>query len=455
MSQSTAPVNKLASEKIGKLLWNYSLPAIIGTVVMSLYNIVDRIFIGQGVGPLAISGLALTFPFMNVLLAFGMLIGAGSASRISITLGQNNKEKAEKILANAVILTFLISGTAIILSLIFMNDLLMLFGGTANTVKYAYDFMTIIVPGGIFTALYFGLNNIMRASGYPQKAMFNILLGAIINIVLDSIFIFVFDWGIQGAATATVISYFVGTVNVGIHFFSKTSNLRFHWKYFKLEWEIVKSILSIGMSPFSMQMGASLVVVIINATLLKYGGDFAIGAYGIINSIMMLVVMFIIGLNQGAQPIVGFNYGAGNYDRMFKTLRYTIIIATVFSVVGFAIGSFFSELSVSLFTTDDNLKQIASNALRIGVTMFPLIGFQIVIANFFQSIGKAKMSIFLSLTRQFIFLVPAIFILPLFWGLNGAWASMPLSDGLASIVSFTTFLLFYKKFKAQELSRLK
>jgi len=455
MSQSTAPVNKLASEKIGKLLWNYSLPAIIGTVVMSLYNIVDRIFIGQGVGPLAISGLALTFPFMNVLLAFGMLIGAGSASRISITLGQNNKEKAEKILANAVILTFLISGTAIILSLIFMNDLLMLFGGTANTVKYAYDFMIIIVPGGIFTALYFGLNNIMRSSGYPQKAMFNILLGAIINIILDAIFIFVFDWGIQGAATATVISYFVGTVNVTAHFFSKTSNLRFHWKYFKLEWEIVKSILSIGMSPFSMQMGASLVVVIINSTLLKYGGDFAIGAYGIINSIMMLVVMFIIGLNQGAQPIVGFNYGAGNYDRMFKTLRYTIIIASVFSVVGFIVGRFFSELSVSLFTTDDGLKQIAANALKIGVTMFPLIGFQIVIANFFQSIGKAKMSIFLSLTRQFIFLVPAIFILPLFWGLNGAWASMPLSDGLASIVSFTTFLLFYKKFKAQELSRLK
>jgi len=455
MSQSTVPVNKLATESIGKLLWSYSLPAIIGTVVMSLYNIVDRIFIGQGVGPLAISGLALTFPFMNVLLAFGMLIGAGSASRISITLGQNNKEKAEKILANAVILTFLISGTAIILSLIFMNDLLMLFGGTANTVKYAYDFMIIIVPGGIFTALYFGLNNIMRSSGYPQKAMFNILLGAIINIILDAIFIFVFDWGIQGAAIATVISYFVGTVNVTAHFFSKTSNLRFHWKYFKLEWEIVKSILSIGMSPFSMQMGASLVVVIINSTLLKYGGDFAIGAYGIINSIMMLVVMFIIGLNQGAQPIVGFNYGAGNYDRMFKTLRYTITIASVFSVVGFIVGRFFSELSVSLFTTDDGLKQIAANALKIGVTMFPLIGFQIVIANFFQSIGKAKMSIFLSLTRQFIFLVPAIFILPLFWGLNGAWASMPLSDGLASIVSFTTFLLFYKKFKAQELSRLK
>jgi Na+-driven multidrug efflux pump len=201
------------------------------------------------------------------------------------------------------------------------------------------------------------------------------------------------------------------------------------------------------MSPFSMQMGASLVVIIINATLLKYGGDFAIGAYGIINSIMMLVVMFIIGLNQGAQPIVGFNYGAGNYNRMFKTLRYTIIIASVFSVVGFIVGRFFPELSVSLFTTDENLKQIASNALKIGVAMFPIIGFQIVIANFFQSIGKAKMSIFLSLTRQFIFLLPAIFILPLFWGLDGAWASMPVSDGLSAIVSATTFFLFYKKFK--------
>ncbi len=449
MSQLSSTSGKLATENIAKLLWSYSLPAIVGTVVMSLYNIVDRIFIGQGVGPLAISGLALTFPFMNVLLAFGMLIGAGSASRISITLGQNDKVKAEKILANAVILTFLISGVAIVLSLVFMKELLLMFGGTQNTVKYAYDYMIIIVPGGIFTALYFGLNNILRSSGYPQKAMYNILLGAIINVILDPLFIFVFDWGIQGAAIATVISYFIGTISVGAHFFSKKSNLRFHWKYFKLEKDIVRSILSIGLSPFSMQMGASLVVVIINTTLLKYGGDLAIGAYGILNSIMMLVVMFIIGLNQGAQPIVGFNYGAQNYPRMFKTLKYAAWTGTVFSTVGFIIGTFFSDISVSLFTTDESLKQMSSHALNVAVMMFPIIGFQIVITNFFQSIGKAKVSIFLSLTRQFIFLIPAIFILPGFYGLSGAWASMPVSDGLASVVTTITFLSFYKKFKSE------
>ncbi|MDD3080357.1 MAG: MATE family efflux transporter [Paludibacter sp.] len=439
--------NKLATEKIGKLLWTYTLPAIIGTVVMSLYNIVDRIFIGQGVGPLAISGLALTFPFMNMLLAFGMLIGAGSAARISITLGENDKQKAERILANAVTLTFLISGSVIILSLVFMDDLLTLFGGTEKTIKYAYDYMIVIVPGGIFTALYFGMNNILRSSGYPKSAMNNILLGAIINIILDPIFIFVFKWGIQGAAIATVISYFIGTVNVLFHFFQKTSNLRFHAANFKLQKDIVNSILSIGMSPFSMQMGATLVVIIINTTLLKYGGDLAIGAYGILNSLMMLVIMFIIGLNQGAQPIVGFNYGAGNYERMFKTLKYTVIIGTILSTTGFLLGTLLPDISVSLFTTDSELKQISANALRIAVMMFPIVGFQIVTANFFQSIGMAKISIFLGLTRQFIFLIPAIFILPLFWGLNGAWAAMPVSDGLASIVSAITFMLFYKRFK--------
>lgn len=443
--------NNLATEKIGKLLWMYTLPAMVGTVVMSIYNIVDRIFIGQGVGPLAISGLALTFPFMIVLMAFGMLIGAGSASRISITLGEGDKHKAEKILGNAITLTFIISGAVVLLSMVFMTDLLRLFGGTDNTIQYAYDYMIIVVPGGVLTALYFGLNNIMRASGHPRKAMFNILLGAIVNVILDPIFIFWFDWGIQGAAWATVISYLVGTLNGASHFLLKTTALRFHAVNLKLDKEIIKSILSIGMSPFSMQVGTSVVVVLINSTLLKYGGDLAIGAYGIINSINMLVVMFIIGLNQGSQPIVGYNYGAKNYARVFKTLRYTIVIATILSSIGFIIGVFFSHQVVSIFTTDEAMQNVASVAQRITVLMFPIIGFQIVISNFFQSIGKAKMSIFLSLTRQFIFLIPAIFILPPIFGLNGAWAVMPVSDALSSIVSATTFFLFYKKFKATEM----
>lgn len=445
MSQQTT--STLATENIGKLLWKFTVPAITGTVVMSIYNIVDRIFIGQGVGPLAISGLALTFPFTIVLMAFGMLIGAGSASRISITLGENRRERAEKILGNAVTLTFIISGSVVILSYIFMDDLLRLFGGTENTLQYARDYMQIIIPGGILTALYFGLNNILRASGYPKKAMANILIGAIINIILDPIFIFVFDWGIQGAALATVISYFIGTLNVVSHFFHRNSTLKFKWANFRLEKDIVKSILSIGMSPFSMQLGTSLVVIILNSNLLKYGGDLAIGAYGIINSINMLVVMFIIGLNQGSQPIVGYNYGAQKYDRVFKTLRYTALLATGMSIVGFIIGTFFPRYAVSLFTTDPELISTTVNALRISVIMFPIIGFQIVVSNFFQSIGKAKLSIFLSLTRQFIFLIPALFIIPSFFGLNGVWAVLPVSDGLSSLVSVTTFFVFYKKFK--------
>lgn len=447
--ENNKPEHNLATESIGKLLWTYTLPAMVGTVVMSVYNIVDRIFIGQGVGPLAISGLALTFPFMIVLMAFGMLIGAGSASRISITLGENDTEKAEKILGNAVTLTFLISGTVVLLSLIFMTDLLRLFGGTDNTIQYAYDYMIIIIPGGVLTALYFGLNNIMRASGHPRKAMFNILLGAVVNLILDPIFIFVFDWGIQGAAIATVISYFIGTVNGVSHFLLKTTPIRFHFRNLKLEKDIIWSIISIGLSPFSMQIGASFVVVLINSTLLKYGGDLAIGAYGIVNSINMLVVMFIIGLNQGSQPIIGFNYGAKNYQRMFLALKYTVVVGTVLSTLGFIFGTFFPHQIVTLFTRDEELQQIATEAQRISVMMFPLIGFQIVVSNFFQSIGKAKMSIALSLTRQFIFLLPAIFILPPIFGLNGAWAAMPVSDGLSSIVSALTFLWFYKKFKAE------
>ena len=447
MSQTISSTNKLATENIGKLMWEYTLPAIMGTVVMSLYNIVDRIFIGQGVGALAISGLALTMPFSIVLMAFGMLIGAGSASRISITLGENNKDKAEKILGNAITLTFIMSGTAILLSMIFMDDILRLFGGTDNTLQYAREYMMIIIPGGIFTALYFGMNNILRASGHPKKAMQNIMLGAIINTVLDPIFIFVFDWGIQGAAWATVISYLIGTIHVGRQFFGKTSTLRFHWNNLKPQKDIILSIVSIGMSPFSMQIGTSMVVIFINSTLLKYGGDLAIGAYGIINSINMLIVMFIVGLNQGTQPIVGFNYGAGNYSRMFTTIKKAVIVATCFSVFGFILGIFFPRMAVSLFTNDINMIEISANAMRISVIMFPVIGIQIVISNFFQSIGKAKISIFLSLTRQFIFFIPALFILPPLFKLNGAWASMPVSDGLAFFVSISTFALFYKKFK--------
>jgi putative MATE family efflux protein len=450
MSQPTAPTNTLATEKIGKLIWQYSLPSITGTVVMSLYNVVDRIFIGQGVGPLAISGLALTFPFMILLMAFGMLVGAGSASRISITLGEDDKEKAEKILGNALTLTIIISGTVVVLSYIFMSDLLRLFGGTEQTIQYAEDYMRIVIPGGILSALSFGFNNIMRASGYPKKAMYTMIICSVINIILDPLFIFVFNWGIEGAAIATNISYLVGTVWVLSHFMQKHSSIRFYRKNFRLEKEIIKSIISIGMSPFSMQLVTSLLVVMINSILIYHGGDLAIGAYGIINSVNTLVVMVIIGLNQGTQPIIGYNYGARLNNRVLETLKKGAIIATCMSTFGFLLGTFFPNTMVSLFTRDVELQRIASEALRISVLMFPIIGSQIVISNFFQSIGKAKISIFLSLTRQFLFFIPALLILPPMYGLTGTWAVMPVSDALSSIVAAVTIISFVRKYNRKD-----
>jgi putative MATE family efflux protein len=447
MQNPATITNILGTEKIGKLIWEYSLPAIVGTVVMALYNIIDRIFIGQGVGPLAISGLALTFPFMMLLMAFGLLIGAGSAARISITLGENNREKAEKILGNAFTLTLIISGSVIILSYIFMSDLLRLFGGTEKTIRYAEDFMRIIIPGGIFSALSFGFNNIMRASGYPKKAMYTMIICALLNAILDPIFIFWFHWGIQGAAMATNISYIVGTVWVLSHFMKKDSNLQFKRKNFRLEKDIVISIISIGLSPFSMQLAASFVIILVNATLIHYGGDLAIGAFGIINSINTLIIMIIIGLNQGTQPIIGYNFGAKLYDRMFRTLKYAVMIATGLTTIGFITGTFLPAAMAALFTRDIELQAIATKALRISVIMFPIIGVQIVVTNFFQSIGKAKISIFLSLTRQFLFLVPCLLILPPIYGLTGAWAAMPVSDAFSTIITTITIFYYNRKFR--------
>jgi putative MATE family efflux protein len=445
--------NRLATENIGKLIWEFSIPAITGTIVMSLYNVVDRIFIGQGVGPLAISGLALTFPFMNVLLAFGMLIGAGAASRISITLGEGETEKAEKILGNAFSLTFLITGSVVLLSYIFMEDLLLLFGGTEKTTSYAMEYMKIIVPGNLLAALFFGMNNIIRASGHPKRAMHSIVVAALLNVILDPVFIFILDMGIQGAAIATVISYFIGSIWNVSHFLGKNTNIVLRKKNFKLDRKIIYSIVSIGMSPFSMQIAASLVIIIINTTLLKHGGDLAVGAYGILNSLLILILMLIIGLNQGTQPIVGYNFGAKLYSRMFATLKQSAIIATIITVSGFLIFMLFPHAVVSVFSTDEELKHIAANGLRITVLMFPVVGFQIVVANFFQSIGKAKIAIFLSLTRQFIFMIPCLLILPGIFGLNGAWASLSASDGLSTIVSLLTITIFIKKFHKENEGR--
>ncbi|MFV0472614.1 MAG: MATE family efflux transporter [Paludibacteraceae bacterium] len=439
--------DKLANLPIGKLLWEYSLPAIVGTMVSSLYNVVDRIFIGQGVGALAISGLALTMPFMNFLIAFGMLIGAGAATCISISLGEKDYDKANKVLANAAILLLAIMIVVTCVSLVFMTDILMLFGGSKRTVGYAEDFMSIIIPAMLIGTFNHSFNNIMRASGYPRKAMLTMFISAGVNVILNPIFIFGFKWGIKGAAIATAIAMTVSCVWVMLHFFKKDSTIFFKKENFKLDKKIITSILGIGISPFSMQIAMSAVVVIINMSLIRYGGDLAVGAYGIFVSVIMLIVMFIIGLNQGAQPILGFSFGSKNYDRMFRTLKLTAIIATVISTLGFIVGMIFPKLVISAFTHDTELQQIAANGLRISVLVFPLVGSQIVFTNFFQSIGKAKIAMLLSLTRQVLFLIPLLFILPPIFKLNGVWYSMPLSDFLSTFVTTLTLILFIRKFK--------
>lgn len=445
-SLSSNQDNVLGTKSVKRLLWDYSLPAIVGTMLSSLYNIVDRIYIGQGVGPLAISGLALTFPFMTLMSAFSLLIGAGASARISIRMGEGRMDLAEKILGNTLTLTLIISGVVAIVSFVFMDKLLFFFGGSENTLKYAGEFMRVIIPGSIFAALNFAFNNIMRASGYPKKAMITMLISSVVNISVAPIFIYVFNWGIAGAAHASNIAFFVGCIWVLAHFFSKKNNLRFRKENFKLDRAVVGSILSIGMSPFSMMIAASLVVIFTNQALIRYGGDLAVGALGIQNSISTVIVMFIVGLNQGAQPIWGFNYGARKYYRMFATLKLAVIIATIVTTVGFLVSMFAPYSIASLFTTDEELKELSARALRITLILFPLVGSQIVFTNFFQAIGKAKISMLLSLTRQVLFLIPALLILPSLYGLNGVWIAMPISDFLSILVTTTTFIVFIKRF---------
>jgi putative MATE family efflux protein len=447
MTNPTTIDKKFATENIGKLICQFAIPSIIGAIVLALYNVVVRIFVGQGVGSLAIAGLALAFPFMILLIAFATLIGAGSALRISIALGENNKEKAEKILANALLLTFIIPGLAGLVSYVFMHDILHLFNGTIKTIQYAEDLMLIIIPGSIFSAITGVFNTIMRSAGYPRKAMYTLIINAIINTALTPLFIFVFHWGIQSVAIAINIAYFVCSVWVLYHFIDHKSNIRLYKRNFRLEKSTVLSIISIGLAPFSVQLATSFVMILINTTLIKYGGDLAIGAYTTIFSINTLIIMMIIGINLGTQPIIGFNYGAKLYERMFTTLKYASIIATIFTTIGFLLGTFYPRVIVSLFSDDLKFQAIAASALQISVFMFPIKGLQIVVTNFIQSVGKAKLSIFISFSYEFLFLIPALLFLPPKFGLNGVWAAIPFSDGLAAIITGISFFYFYRKFK--------
>ncbi len=426
----------LGHENIAKLLLDYSIPAIVAMTAMSVYNVIDRIFIGHGVGALAISGLALTLPIMNLGVALGALVGAGAATLVSIRLGEKRDEEASLILGNTVVLNLIISTIYSIVMLLFLDEILRLFGASDATLPYAREFMQIILAGNVLQHSYMGLNNIMRSSGYPHRAMFITLATVAVNLVLAPVFIFVFMWGIRGAALATVIAQFTGLAVTVVHFFSRKSSLRFTKGHFTLRSDIIHGIFSIGISPFSVNFFACLIVIIINLQLVKYGGDYAIGAYGIINAVLMCVIMIILGLTQGMQPIAGYNFGALQFDRVKTVFRYTVITATVISSAGFLIGEMFPRQLAHAFTGSTELVELSVPAMRIVVIMYPLIGFMVVSANLFQSIGRAKVSLMLTLSRQVFFLIPALFILPAAFGLHGVWASIPVADLLAIILTF-------------------
>ncbi|HOP58805.1 MAG TPA: MATE family efflux transporter [Bacteroidales bacterium] len=429
----------LRNEKLGKLLLSYSLPAIIATSAASLYNITDRIFIGQGVGPLAISGLALTFPLMNITAAFGAMVGVGASAMVSIRLGQHDRRGATQILGNAVMLNIILGISVGLIALIFLEPLLYALGASIDTFPYAREYMQVVLAGNVFTHLYLGMNNIMRASGYPSKAMVTTLITVGVNLILDPFFIFVLDWGIRGAAIATVLSQIAGTITVVVHFVKGKSFVHFLPGYMKLKKLIIGDIISIGMSNFLMLIAGSIVITLINISLGRYGGDLAVGAFGIVYSITNLAAMVVVGLNQGMQPIVGYNYGALKTERVLKAFKMTVFAATAVTSFMFLFAEIFPGMIARAFTKSPDLIGLTVRGMRLNLMVFPIVGFQMVTSSFFQSIGKARFSIFLSLTRQVLFLIPALLILPRFLGLDGVWLGGPVSDFSSSLL--TLFVL--------------
>ena len=466
----------LGTDSIGKLLARYAIPAIIAMASSSLYHIIDSIFIGHGVGGAAISGMAVTLPIMNIASAFGAMVGVGAAARISIRLGEGNKRAAEHILGNAVLLNLTLGVSIMLIFLFFLDPILVFFSGgnaSAETLDYARRFMRIIMFGNIITHLYLGLNEQLRASGYPRKAMYIMLTSIALCTILNPLFIFVFKWGIEGSALATVIAQSVCLLIQIRHYTSPSSFLRFKRSSFRFSGKIVGAILSIGMAPFILNVCASLVTRFMNTALLAYGGtgeydivsaatfdgnvgDVYVGAYGIMNRVILLFIMMAQGFNQGMQPIVGYNYGAKQYGRVITTLKYTIICATTVTTIAFLIGFFFPNEVAAAFVdssrsvTDRAMVEVVAQGLGVAMLVFPFVGFQIVAGSFFQYIGRAPLAMFLSATRQLLFLLPMLLILPKEYGAMGAWASMPIADTCAILVAGTLLFFQIRKLKRME-----
>jgi len=442
-----ARAKELGNRPVGRLLAEYALPSIVAMVASSLYNIIDRAFIGQVVGAEAIAGLGITFPFMNLTGAFGAAVGVGASTAISVKLGQKDYDAAENILGNTVTLNLLLGVFLGGICLLFLDEILYFFGASSVTLPYAREFMQVILLGNVVTHMYFGLNAVLRASGKPRQAMLATILTVVLNIILDVIFIWWWHWGIRGAAFATVFSQTIAMV-WQLHLFSNKNEL-LHLKrgIYRLRSRLVKYIVGIGISPFLMNVCACVVVIFMNKQFLRYGNDLAVGAYSIANSVGMIFVMFVIGLNQGMQPIAGYNYGAEKWERLERVLKLTILWATIIMTVGWLIGMFLPQYCARIFTTDPELIRLSIEGIRIDLLLFPIIGFQMVTTNFFQCIGKVKISIFLSLSRQLIFLLPLLFLLPLRFGLRGVWMSLPGSDFIACVVTAAIMIAFRRKLK--------
>ena len=454
MKQSaTATPLSLGTDRLSALLMRYAVPAIIAMTSSSLYNIIDSIFIGHGVGPMAISGLALTMPLMNLAAAFGSMVGIGAAAIISIRLGQGNRRAAEQTLGNVVLLNLCIGVVFAVLGLTFLDPILYFFGASDATIAYSRDFMQVILCGNVITHSYLSLNEVLRASGYPRKSMAIMLTAVAVNICLNPLFIFVLGWGIRGSALATIIAQTTALCISLRHFTNPDSFLHFKRGVFRFRRRIVAGIISIGIAPFMIQICASVVVIFVNKALQHHGGDVYIGAYGVINRVVMLFIMVVAGLNQGMQPIVGYNYGARQYDRVIKTLKMTIFCAVCVTTTGFLVSRLIPRAVVSLFVGDDGgadagaLIDAAEHGMRLVLTMFPLVGFQIVTGNFFQYIGKAKRAILLSMTRQMLFLVPLLTVLPPLFGTDGVWYSMPVADALSTLLAGVLLFVQLRRFR--------
>jgi putative MATE family efflux protein len=450
MSNQFIPT-ELGTEKISKLLRQYAVPAIIAMTASSLYNMVDSIFIGQGVGAFAISGLAVTFPFMNIAAAFGTLVGIGAGTLISVKLGQKDYNSAQKVLGNVFMLNIAIGILFTIVSLIFLDPILYFFGASENTIHYAHEYMEIILYGNVITHLYFGLNNVLRSSGHPRKAMMLTITTVILNTILDPIFIFAFGWGIKGAAIATVLAQLVSLVWQIRIFMNKNELLHFRKGIFNPDFRLIKDMLAIGLSPFLMNVASCFIVILVNNAMKKHSGDLAIGAFGIVNRLVFICVMIVMGLNQGMQPVAGYNYGARKMSRVLEALKLTVFFATIVTTAAFLIGELMPEPVTRIFTSDEELIALSVYGLRITVMFFPLIGAQIVIANFFQSIGMAGKAIFLSLIRQVLVLIPCLVILPELFGLTGVWVSSPVADIVACVVSTIMIIYHIKKLKTGQI----